>query len=561
MDSGNVNSIISAVSGLAGVGAGAFLSYLKDRRVEKIKDARDSSYLAVLVVSHLDRFANGCVYVAFDDGTAYGRPAGENGVHKATVKPPKFSPWDLQVEWKVLPRDLMYDILQIPHRQEHLENALDGRFEFDDPPDYADYFWSRRREYAELVLHVSRVAKQLRKFAEMPIQAGNPGDWNCEVAMREVIDNVDRERAAYERRQAEAWTAVGPPPSASYQNKTRDQVEPLDTLALEVGCSLNALVDRTRGGELLQSIRGVRHKFAQELGFLVAVAHLRENVELHPGGYRIVLKGVEIGAGEVFPDMLMAINSGQVSGNLQGQPTTDPAFGLPAVWIQPSQRDAALAMDYTVVDPSTIIATHLHHLLQSHAAELLGREEVEGLLSHLSERSPKLVEDLVPKLLSADRLRKVLQNLLAEGVPIRDMRTIAEVLAEHAQQITDTDELTARVRQALGSFIVQSLSGTSRELAAAVLAPQLEQILLGNLRADPALAAVEPVLAQRLMDHAREMMQGMESQGASPVLLTVEPLRQFLARLLARCAPRLRVLSCSEIPDQTKVKITAFLEG
>lgn len=366
-----------------------------------------------------------------------------------------------------------------------------------------------------------------------------------------------------ERREARAVAqpsaTPAAPPSTESDEVNWSQIEPVDTLALDVGYRLIALVDRTQGGELLARIRGVRRKFAQELGFLVAPVHIRDNLELRPGGYRIALKGVEVGSGEVYPDMLMAINPGQVSGNLQGQPTTDPAFGLPAVWIQPGQRDAALAMGYTVVDPSTVIATHLHHLLQSHAADLLGREEVEGLLSHLSQRSPKLVEDLVPKLLSADRLRKVLQNLLAEAVPIRDMRSIAEVLAENAQQVTDTDELTARVRQALGSFIVQSLSGSNRELSAAVLDPQLEQILLASLRADPAQAAVEPGLAQRLMDRAREMMQRMEAQGGTPVLLTVAPLRQFLARLLARSAPRLRVLSYAEVPDQKQVRITNTL--
>ena len=374
-----------------------------------------------------------------------------------------------------------------------------------------------------------------------------------------VLGGVLWLRGRREQQQAEAPPAEPAAASSEPEEVSWSQIEPVDTLALDVGYRLIALVDRTQGGELLARIRGVRRKFAQELGFLVAPVHIRDNLELRPGGYRIALKGVEVGAGEVFPDMLMAINPGQVSGNLQGQPTIDPAFGLPAVWVQPGQRDAALAMGYTVVDPSTVIATHLHHLLQMHAAELLGREEVEGLLSHLSERSPKLVEDLVPKLISADRLRKVLQNLLVEGVPIRDMRSIAEVLAEHAQQVQDSDELTARVRQALGPFIVQNLAGANRELAAAVLDGQLEQILLASLRADPAQAAVEPGLAQRLMDRARDMMQNMEAQGASPVLLTVAPLRQFLARLLARSAPRLRVLSYTEVPDTKQVRIISTL--
>ena len=365
------------------------------------------------------------------------------------------------------------------------------------------------------------------------------------------------------KRQQQAATQAQAVPEAAAPTEPEEvsweQIEPVDTLSLDVGYRLIPLVDRNQGGELLGRIRGVRKKFAQEMGFLVASVHIRDNLELRPGGYRIALKGVDVGSGEIFPDLLMAINPGQVMGDLQGTPTKDPAFGLPAVWINKEQRERAQTLGYTVVDPSTVLATHLHHLLQTHAAELLGREEVEGLLAHLSKRSPKLVEDLVPKLISADRLRKVLQNLLTEGVPIRDMRTIAEVLAEHAAQVNDTDELTARVRLALGAYIVQSLSPNGQELSAAVLDGQLEQILLSSLRADPQQASVEPGLAQRLMDKARDLMQRMEAQGATGVLLVSAPLRQFLARLLARSAPRLRVLSYAEIPDQKQVKVTATL--
>jgi flagellar biosynthesis protein FlhA len=366
----------------------------------------------------------------------------------------------------------------------------------------------------------------------------------------------------HKRQQATAAQAQAAPEAAAPaepEEVSWEQIEPVDTLSLDVGYRLIPLVDRNQGGELLGRIRGVRKKFAQEMGFLVASVHIRDNLELRPGGYRIALKGVDIGSGDIFPDLLMAINPGQVMGELQGTPTKDPAFGLPAVWVNKELRDRAQTLGYTVVDPSTVLATHLHHLLQTHAAELLGREEVEGLLAHLSKRSPKLVEDLVPKLISADRLRKVLQNLLTEGVPIRDMRTIAEVLAEHAGQVNDTDELTARVRLALGAYIMQSLSPNGQELSAAVLDGQLEQILLSSLRADPQQAAVEPGLAQRLMDKARDLMQRMEAQGATGVLLVSAPLRQFLARLLARSAPRLRVLSYAEIPDQKQVKVTATL--
>ncbi|MFT3955738.1 MAG: hypothetical protein QM722_15530 [Piscinibacter sp.] len=213
MDSGNINAIISAVSGLVGVGTGALLTFLKDKRAERIKDERDSSYLAILVVSHLDRFANGCMGVAFDDGTSEGRPAGADGIyHQATVKAPEFTPLDIKVEWKVLPRQLMYDILQIPDKQDHLNNQLAGVSEFDDPPEYTEYFWRRRRDYAELGLQVSAVAKRLREFAGLKIEEGIPGDWNRDVAMKEVIDKIDKERADWEKRHAESWAKMTPPP-------------------------------------------------------------------------------------------------------------------------------------------------------------------------------------------------------------------------------------------------------------------------------------------------------------------------------------------------------------
>ncbi|MGC8467403.1 MAG: flagellar biosynthesis protein FlhA, partial [Acidithiobacillus sp.] len=261
-----------------------------------------------------------------------------------------------------------------------------------------------------------------------------------------------------------------------------NSVEPLDPLGLEVGYRLIPLVDKNQGGELLARIRGVRKKFAQDIGFLVPAVHVRDNLELRPTAYRITIRGVDMGGGEVFPDRLLAIDPGNVLGKLEGTATRDPSFGLPAVWIDPAQRDTALAWNYTVVDPATVIATQLHQILQQHGAELLGREEVEGLLSHLASRSPKLVEDVIPKLISPDRLKRVLQNLLREGVPIRDMRTIVEVLAEEAPQSQDIDELTAAVRRALGPFIVQGLFPGQTELPVAVIDGQLEHLLQESLR-------------------------------------------------------------------------------
>lgn len=217
MDSANINAIISAISGLAGVGIGALLTHLRELRAEKINDERDTSYLAILVVTHLDRFANGCLSVAYDDGTSEGRPAGKDAVyHQTTVKPPRFAPLDIKVEWRVLPRALMYDILEIPAKQERLENQLSSVMDYDDPPEYADFFMHRQRDYADLGLTVSGIAKRLRKFAHMPIEEDAPGKRNRDVAMQEIITRLDAERAAYEKRQAESWahTVAPPPPPA-----------------------------------------------------------------------------------------------------------------------------------------------------------------------------------------------------------------------------------------------------------------------------------------------------------------------------------------------------------
>uniref|UniRef100_E6QWW0 Flagellar biosynthesis protein FlhA n=1 Tax=mine drainage metagenome TaxID=410659 RepID=E6QWW0_9ZZZZ len=362
----------------------------------------------------------------------------------------------------------------------------------------------------------------------------------------------------YRKRQQPKTEAAIPPSPAESEEVTWASVEPLDPLGLEVGYRLIPLVDKGQGGELLARIRGVRKKFAQDFGFLVPAVHVRDNLELRPTAYRITVKGVEVAGGEIFPDLLLAIDPGNVLGKLEGTPTTDPSFGLPALWINNDQRDKAVALGYTVVDPATVIATHLHQILQSHGAELLGREEVEGILSHLASRSPKLVEDVIPKMLSPDKLKKVLQNLLNEGVPVRDMRTIVEILAEHAPQSQDVDDLTAAVRTALGPYIVQGLFPGQGELPVAVLDGQLEHLLQESLRNSNG-EALEPGLAQRVLEKAGELMQQMEAGGMQPVLLAMGPMRAFLARFLARTAPRMRVLSYAEIPENKRIRVVATL--
>ena len=339
-------------------------------------------------------------------------------------------------------------------------------------------------------------------------------------------------------------------------------VVPVDALGLEVGYRLIPLVDQGQGGELLRRIKGIRKKFAQEVGFLPPPVHIRDNLELRPAGYRITLKGVEVGTGEALPGQFLAINPGMASGALPGPATSDPAFGLPATWIDSGLREQAQGMGYTVVDAGTVVATHLNHLITSHAAELLGRGETQQLLDHLSKEAPRLAEDLVPKLLPLGVLQKVLQNLLAEGVHIRDMRTILETLAEHAMRTQDPNELTALVRVALGRAIVQQLSPAAAELPVMALDNRLERLLLQALQSGgPDGAGIEPGLADTLAVQAEQAARAQEQMGLTPVLLVPAPLRPLLARFLRRTLPQLRVLSHAELPDSKTIKVTNLVGG
>ncbi len=355
--------------------------------------------------------------------------------------------------------------------------------------------------------------------------------------------------------------AEAPPPAAPEQEEASWQdIMPVDTLGLEVGYRLIPLVDKTQGGELLKRIKGIRKKFAQEVGFLAPPVHIRDNLELKPSAYRITLKGVEVGNGEAFNGQFLAINPGMASGTLPGLVTTDPAFGLPATWIDAALRDQAQGMGYTVVDAGTVVATHLNHLITSHASELLGRAEVQSLLDHLGKDAPKLVEDLVPKLVSLSTLQKVLQNLLAEGVHIRDMRSIIETLAEHAVHIQDPNELTALVRISLGRAIVQQLFPGAAELSVMTLDNRLERLLMQALAASGADGAgIEPGLADTIAQQAQQAAAQQEALGLTPVLLVPGPLRALLSRFLRRALPQLKVLSHAEIPESKTIRVTALV--
>ena len=347
-------------------------------------------------------------------------------------------------------------------------------------------------------------------------------------------------------------------PSTEIPEVGWDDVAPVDVLGLEVGYRLIPLVDRGQDGELLRRIRGIRKKFAQDMGFLVPAVHIRDNLELRPNAYRIALKGVEIGQGEAFAGQFLAINPGRVLGELSGTPTHDPTFGLPAVWVGADMREQAQSFGYTVVDASTVVATHLSNIIQSHAAELLGREETQQLVDRIGKESPKLVEDLIPKTLQLGTLQKVLQSLLQEGVHIRDMRTILEVLADYASRTQDAEQLSAAVRTALGRAITQSLFPGNSELQVIALAPQLENILMQATQTPGAEGpGLEPGLADQLLRGVSRAAESQEQMGMPAVLLVPAPMRSLMARFLRRSVSQLHVLSHSEVPDGRMIRVVA----
>ena len=337
-----------------------------------------------------------------------------------------------------------------------------------------------------------------------------------------------------------------------------DDVQQVDVIGLEVGYRLIPLVDQSQGGELLNRIKGVRKKLSQELGFLVPPVHIRDNLELDPNAYRITLMGVSTGEGELKHGDELAINPGLVFGPIKGVETKDPAFGLDAVWIKPDQKDEAQSLGYTVVDSATVVATHISQLLTNSAALLLGHEEVQNLLDMLGKSHPRLVEGLVPDVLPLTVIVKVLQNLLNEGVAIRDMRSIVQTLVEYGPRSQDPDVLTAAVRISLRRLIVQDAVGMSSEIPVITLAPELEQMLHQSLQnAGDEGAGIEPGLAERLQVSLNEAHQNQEMSGEPSILLTSGMLRTVLSRFVKYTIPGLRVMSYQEVPDERQIKIVS----
>ncbi|MEY4757104.1 MAG: hypothetical protein RJA34_2002 [Pseudomonadota bacterium] len=341
---------------------------------------------------------------------------------------------------------------------------------------------------------------------------------------------------------------------------TWDDLQPVDQLGLELGYRLISLVDKSRQGDLLTRIRGVRRKFAQEVGFLPPSVHVRDNLELKPSAYRITLRGVIVGEGEAFPGMFLAINPGGIATPLIGTPTTDPAFGLPAHWIDERQKEAAQMAGFTVVDSETVMATHLSHLMQVQASKLLSRTETQQLVEHVSKLAPKLIEEVVPKMVSIAVFQKVLQLLLDEAVHIRDIRTIIESIAEHAGGTADPVELARRVRVALAPAIVQQIYGPTRELNVIAIDPSLERLLVQALGSASG-PALDPGVADMLSRTAADVALKQEEIGLPACLLVPDQIRGAIARLLRRVAPRLQVLSHSEIPDTHTIRIGPILRG
>jgi flagellar biosynthesis protein FlhA len=349
--------------------------------------------------------------------------------------------------------------------------------------------------------------------------------------------------------------AAATPPPAENRELSWDDVQPVDRLGLEVGYRLVPLVDAKQKGDLLGRVRGVRRKLSQDLGFLVPAVHIRDNLELAPNTYRITLGGVPIGEGVIHPDRELALNPGRVFGPVQGIATRDPAFGMEAIWIEPGSRDHAQTLGYTVVDPGTVIATHLSSLIQAHAHEILGHEEVQQLLNLVAKSAPKLVEDLVPKVLSLAALVRVLQGLLAERVPIRNMRTILETLAENAPRTPDPAALQSQVRIALGRQIVQDIAGPASEVPVMSLDAELERLLTGALTSNAANPTLEPGLAEKLQQRLSESARRREVAGEPAVLLVPPALRAPLAGFVRSSVPGLHVLAWNEIPHNRKVRL------
>ncbi len=372
---------------------------------------------------------------------------------------------------------------------------------------------------------------------------------------------VYRLRAGENTAQPASDASTAPTSPIEEQDVQWEDVSQVDLISLEIGYGLIPLVNTETGGQLLSRVKGVRKKLSTELGFLIQPVRIRDNLDLEPNTYHLLVNGVLRGRGQSYSGKELAINPGHITVPIEGIATKEPAFGLDAVWIEPSQRDHARTLGYTVVDPPTAIATHLNSLLYGTASELLGHDEVQQILDKTAERSPKLVENLVPAKLSLAIITRTLQNLLRDGVPIRDMRTILEVLNEEGGKTQDPDDLTALIRPKLGRMIVQSLVDISDDMPVMTLEPQLEQMLHNAVQQSQQsnTLTIDPELAEALFKSMRAEVQKIEDQG-QPAILVVSPIiRPWLSNLVRPRIPDLTVLSYTEIPEDQSVNVVATI--
>ena len=342
-----------------------------------------------------------------------------------------------------------------------------------------------------------------------------------------------------------------------------DDVDQVDLIGLDIGYGLIPLVNTETGGQLLSRVKGVRKKLSAELGFLIQPIRIRDNLDLQPEVYHLVINGVVRGKGEIKVGQELAINPGHVHAQLEGTPTKEPAFGLDAMWIDPNQKDYARTLGYTVVDAATAIATHLNTLLRASASELISHDETQQLLDKVADKAPKLVEDLVPGKLPLSTITKTLQNILDEDIPLKDMRTILEVLSTASSGTQDPDALTAAVRPRLGRMIVQSLVDIERTLPVITLDPGLEQMLHNVLQqsAENQGLVIEPSLAESLFSSLGEHSNKIENEGNPAVLVVSPSIRPWLAKIIRHRVRDLTVLSYNEIPDDQPIKVVATVEN
>jgi flagellar biosynthesis protein FlhA len=336
-----------------------------------------------------------------------------------------------------------------------------------------------------------------------------------------------------------------------------ESILPLDIMELEVGYELIPLVDADRNGELLDRIKSIRRQFALELGFIVPPLHIRDNLQLKSSDYAIVLKGVEVAKGSVIMGRLLAMNPGTTEREIDGIKTQEPTFGLPAVWVPTSAKQEAQMAGYTVVDPATVITTHIKETIKRHGHELLGRQEAQALMDKFKESNPKVVEELIPNLLTLGKTQKVLQNLLKEQISIRDLRTILEQLADYAPSTQDTDILTEFVRQALARPITKQYQSADGTLSVMTLDRGIEDIIEGSIQRTESVSflALEPGIAEKLLARLKEAMEMLAPKlESSPVLLASPSIRLHLRRFTERFLPDLVILSHNEVTPSVQIK-------